>query len=110
MTTTQSIIMVAVIALGTFATRAAAFVIFPSNRPTPAFVLYLGKVLPYAITAMLIVYGLKEVKIGSYPHGLPELIAIALVVAVYLLFKNSLLAIAAGTIAYMVLVQLVFIT
>jgi len=41
-------------------------------------------------------------------HGLPELIAIAAVVALHLWKRQMLLSIAGGTVLYMVLVQLVF--
>lgn len=109
MTTTQSIIMIAAIAIGTLLTRASAFLLFPASKPTPKYVRYLGKVLPYAITAMLIVYCLKETTPLAWPHGLPEGIAVLAVAALFLIFKNSLLAIAAGTILYMILVQLVFV-
>lgn len=109
MTPLQTVVVVAIMALAIFGTRTLAFVAFPANRPTPRFVVYLGRVLPFAITAMLIVYCLKEVQVTAPPYGLPELIAILVVAGLFLLFKNSLLAIAAGTILYMVLVQLVFV-
>lgn len=109
MTTLQAVIMVAIFAVTTAATRFAAFVLFPAGRPTPKFVVYLGRVLPFAITTMLIVYCLRNTAILAYPHGAPELLAIMLVVALFLMFKNSLVAIAAGTVVYMLLVQLVFV-
>lgn len=109
MTTWQAVVIVAIFALATFATRAAAFVLFPPQRPTPRYVAYLGKVLPFAITGMLIVYCLKDITPFAPPYALPELIAVAVVAGLYLAFKNSLVAIAAGTVLYMVLVQLVFV-
>lgn len=109
MTTAQAAIMVAVFAGGTLLTRALPFMLFPPHKPTPRYVVYLGKVLPFAITAMLIVYCLKDAVVLSWPFGLPEVIAILVVVGLFLWVKNSLVAIAAGTILYMVLVQLVFV-
>ncbi len=109
MTIWQAIIMVAVMAAGTLFTRAVAFAAFPASRPTPQYVVYLGRVLPFAITGMLIVYCLKEVSFVAAPHALPEAIAIALVVVLYKVSKNSLVAIAGGTVLYMLLVQLVFV-
>lgn len=107
-TADQTVIIIAVIAAATFLTRALPFLIFPPHKPTPAYVLYLGKVLPYAITGMLIVYCLKEVTLLTWPHGLPEAISVGAVTALYLWKRNSLLAIAGGTILYMALVQTVF--
>lgn len=109
MTTWQAIVTVAIFALGTFATRALPFVLFPPQRPTPRYVVYLGRVLPFAITGMLIVYCLKDISLAAPPYALPEAIAVAVVAGVYLLSKNSLIAIATGTVLYMVLVQVVFV-
>ena len=108
MTPAQTAIVVALMALATFATRGVSFLLFPPSRPTPKAVVYLGKVLPFAITGMLIVFCLKGVKPLEWPYGLPEVIGIGVVAGLYLTVKNSLLAIAAGTIVYMLLVQLVF--
>ena len=44
----------------------------------------------------------------NWPFGLPEFIASAAVAALHAWKKNSLLSIGAGTVLYMVLVQLVF--
>ena len=41
-------------------------------------------------------------------HGLPELIAIALTVALHLWKRQMLLSIAGGTVCYMLLMQMVF--
>lgn len=109
MTTAQTAVMVAVFALGTFLTRALPFFVFPKSRPIPNFVIYLGRVLPFSITAMLIVYCLRETRFDLPPHGLPELLAVALTAALFLLFKKSLLAILGGTLFYILLVQLVFV-
>lgn len=108
MTQTQAAITITICAVATLLTRALPFFAFPSHKPTPKYILYLGKVLPFAITGMLIVYCLKDTVVLSYPYGIPELIAIVVVSGIYLLFKNSLLSIAVGTILYMVLVQVVF--
>jgi branched-subunit amino acid transport protein AzlD len=101
--------MVAAFSLATFGTRVLAFLLFPAGKKTPRFVTYLGRVLPFAVTSMLIVYCLKNAKIAEAPHGAPELIAILLVGALFLRLKNSLAAIAAGTVAYMIMVQLIFV-
>lgn len=109
MTTVESLVMIAACAAATFLTRWLPFAIFPKGKPTPKFVLYLGKVLPFAITGMLVVYCLKNVSVLSYPYGIPELIGVATVVILYKLFKNSLLAIGVSTVLYMILVQVVFV-
>lgn len=108
MTVEQRIIIIAICALGTMLTRFLPFLIFSSGKPTPAYIQYLGKALPAAIFGMLVIYCLKNVDLFSGTHGLPEFIAIAMVVAVHLCKRQMLLSIAVGTIGYMLLVQLVF--
>ena len=108
MTLTQQIVIVAIIALGTMLTRFLPFLIFPANKPTPKAIRYLGKALPAAVFGLLIIYCLKNVNLLGGSHGLPELIAIAAVVALHLWKRQILLSIAGGTVLYMVLVQLVF--
>ena len=82
--------------------------IFGEKRKTPAIITYLGKVLPCAIMGMLVVYCLKDVRPLMYPYGIPELLGIALVAILHIWKRNSLLSIGAGTVFYMLLVQLVF--
>ncbi|WP_288153962.1 branched-chain amino acid transporter permease [uncultured Sharpea sp.] len=78
------------------------------KKPTPQYILYLGKALPCAIFGMLVVYCLKDVSILSGTHGIPELIAIGVTVALHLWKKQMLLSIAGGTMTYMLLIQLFF--
>ena len=108
MTLTQQIITIAMCTLGTMVTRFLPFAIFNEKRKTPEYISYLGKVLPGAIFAMLIVYCLRNVNITGYSYGLPELIAIAVTVILHKWKKHMLVSIAGGTICYMLLVQLVF--
>ena len=108
MTLTQQIITIAVVAAATQLTRFLPFLIFPASKPVPTYVKYLGRVLPPAVFGMLIVYCLKGVDLTSGSHGLPELIAIAVVVILHLICRKTLLSIAGGTVVYMLLVQLVF--
>ncbi len=104
----HSILLITVVALVTVALRFLPFIIFRGRR-TPEFVLYLGRVLPYAIMAMLVVYCLKGTNILMYPFGLPELIAAAVVVLLHIWRKNTLLSIAVGTGVYMILIQFIFV-
>lgn len=108
MTLTQEIITIALCALATMCTRFLPFLIFRSDKPTPKYIRYLGKALPAAIFGMLVVYCLKNVNVLSGSHGLPEGLAILLVVMLHLWKRNMLLSIGGGTVCYMLLVQLVF--
>ena len=109
MTTAQMILTVGAVVLGTMATRFLPFLLFPASKPTPRYVQYLGRVLPYAEMGLLLIYSLKEVRVTAWPYGIPELIGLAVTAALQLWRKNMLLSIAAGTVLYMALVQVVFV-
>lgn len=100
--------LIAVIALVTIALRFLPFVIFSGKRQTPAYISYLGKVLPFSIMGMLVIYCLRNISFSAAPFGIPELLSCAVVAALHLWKRNTLLSIAAGTIFYMILVQTVF--
>ena len=108
MTLGQQIITIAIIVLGTMTTRFLPFLIFPPGKDTPKYIQYLGKVLPAAVFGLLVVYSLKGVNVLTGTHGIPELIAISVVVALHLWRRQTLLSIAGGTVCYMLLVQFVF--
>ena len=103
----HSALLIAVIAAVTALLRFLPFWIFRGGK-TPAFVTYLGKVLPFAVMGMLVVYCLRGISFTSVSHGIPELVSVALVVLLHLWRRNTLLSIIGGTACYMVLVQVVF--
>ena len=90
----------------TMALRFLPFIAFAKSRPQ--FVLYLGRVLPSAVMAMLVVYCLRGTDLLSGSHGLPEIIACLIVIALHVWRRNTLLSIIAGTGVYMFLVQAIF--
>ncbi len=108
MTLMQQLLTIGVVALVTALTRFLPFLVFPAGKPTPKYITYLSRVLPPAVFGLLIIYCLKNVNIMAGSHGIPELIAIAVVIVLHLWQKRMLLSITAGTVVYMLLVQLVF--
>ena len=104
----NDMLLVAVVAGVTIALRFLPFLLFGGNKTTPPFVLWLGKVLPYAIMGMLVVCCLRNIRFDLAPHGAPELIACAAVAVLHLWKRNTLISIVGGTACYMLLVQLVF--
>ena len=112
LSTAGAVAAIAVMAIITFLTRALPFLLFDRGESPPKLVLYLGRVLPPAIIAMLIVYclrGLRDADLADPAQWAPQLIAVAAVVALHLWKHNNLLSIFGGTILYMVLVQAVFV-
>lgn len=106
--TLHSVLLVAVMALVTMLLRFLPFWIFGSKKETPKLISYLGKVLPYAIMGMLVVYCLKAVDFVQPPHALPELIACTVTVVLHVWKRSTLLSIVGGTVCYMLLVQVIF--
>ena len=99
--------LVAVIAAVTIALRFAPFLLL-RGRETPKFIAYLGRVLPYAIMGMLVIYCLRGTSFAQPGTWLPQAISVALVVGLHIWKRNTLLSIIAGTACYMILVQMVF--
>ena len=87
--------------------RVLPFAAFGRRRPD--FVLYLGRVLPPAVMAMLVVYCLKGVDLFAGTHGIPEAAACIVVAALHVWKRNTLLSIVAGTVAYMFMIQVIFV-
>lgn len=101
-------LVILIMGLVTLATRLLPVLIFGRGEKVPDYILYLGKVVPFTAMGLLIVYCLKDVSVVESPHGLPELIALAIVSGTYLWKRNTILSVVIGTVVYMVLVQMVF--
>ena len=100
--------MVAVIALVTAALRFLPFLIFRGDKKTPKLIEKLGGMLPYAIMGMLVVYCLKGVSVASFSGWVPPLVSCLVVGILYVWKRNTLVSIIAGTVCYMLMVQLIF--
>ena len=105
---TEKMITIAVVVIGTMLTRFLPFILFPKNKKTPEFILYLGKVLPPAVFGLLVVYSLKDINLLEGNRGIPELLSVFLVVIIHKAKRQMLFSIAAGTLLYMFLTQNVF--
>ena len=104
----HALIILLVMGAVTLATRLLPVLIFGRGEKVPPYILYLGRVVPYTAMGLLIVYCLKDVSLVEAPHGLPELIALAVVTGSYLWKRNTIFSVVIGTVVYMVLVQAVF--
>ena len=103
----ERIITIIIAGVATLLTRFLPFVVFKGKK-IPPFIDYLGYALPVAVFGMLLVYCFKDTVVTSFPFALPEILGLAVTSAIYLWRKNTLLSIAAGTVFYMFLVQVVF--
>ena len=107
MTPLEQIVTILIAGFATVLTRFLPFVIFKGKK-TPKALDYLGFALPCSVFGMLLVYCLKDTVVTSFPFALPEVLGLAVTSAIYLWKKNTLISIAAGTVFYMFLIQVVF--
>jgi branched-subunit amino acid transport protein AzlD len=105
--TAYMLVVIAAVALATFATRALPFIFF-SRREPPELLSTIEKNLPPMIPLLLVIYCLKDVQWFEPPYGVPEIFTIAVVTVLHIWRRNAMLSIFAGTGLYMVLVQLIF--
>ena len=105
----RSFLLAAVVAAVTALLRFAPFMVFRSGKDTPPVIGRLAGLLPGAVMGMLVVYCLRNVSFSASPYGLPEVLGCAVTAGLYLWRRSTLLSIAAGTVCYMLLIQLVFI-
>ncbi len=101
-----TVYIIATMSLTTLVIRFLPFFVF--KKKTPEYITYLGDVLPPAIIGMLVIYCLKDIDFSVKYFGIPELIAVAVVIALQVWKRNPLISILSGTVAYMLLIQLVF--
>ena len=99
---------IAVMAIITALLRFLPFLIFKGKASTPPLVEKLGRLLPSAVIAMLVVYCMKDVDFTASASYLPALLASVLVGVLHTWKRNILLSVITGTVAYMLLVQFVF--
>lgn len=104
----QQIAIIGIVVFGTMLTRFLPFLIFGRKKEAPKYIQYLGKVLPAAVFGLLVVYCLKDINLFTGSHGIPEAIAILVVVLLHVWKRQMLLSIAGGTVCYMVLLQVFF--
>ena len=104
----RAVLLIAVMALVTAATRFLPFWLLGDKGETPPFLRYLGQVLPYAIMGMLVVYCLKDVSPATLSSVLPAAAGVAVTAGLHVWKHNTLLSILGGTALYMFLVQMVF--
>lgn len=110
MNNTYALLIVAVAAAVTQGLRFLPFTLWGGKKKTPEYILWLGNILPYAIMGMLVVYCLKGVDFSAeagFAGWLPAAVSVVLVAVLQAWRRSSLLSIIAGTICYMILIQIV---
>ncbi len=101
---TLSIILIS--AIITFTLRALPFIVFNDKRKMPEKMIYLGKILPLSIMAVLVIYCLKDVGDDFMGNGIFKIISVLVVAVTYKMKHSTLISILCGTICYMCLIRL----
>lgn len=104
---TDLILIIAVCAVCTMLTRALPFLVFRDEQKVPKIVLYLGKVLPPAVIATLVIFALRNTNIMTGSHGIPELIGVLTAGILHWVWRNSFISIGAATVLYMILLRVI---
>ncbi|MCG7598443.1 AzlD domain-containing protein [Halomonas sp. McH1-25] len=111
MSETMLLLVIAVCALATFATRVLPFVALSRHAEHPL-ILHLGKFLPPAVMLILVIYALRnfrplaEGSLNGGENGLPLIVASISVAVLHVWRRNALLSIIGGTGLYMAMIQL----
>jgi len=105
MTLLQQVIMVSAGVIATMLTRFIPFIAFRPGKPTPKCILYLGKVLPASVFALLVVYCLRHIHSFS-PDSVAQLVSVGFTILIHAWKRSLMWSIAAGTICYMALIRI----
>ena len=89
----------------TFAIRLFPFLVPRNQTKLSSRMQFISAVLPQAIITILVVYCLKDISFINAPFGIPELIAVAIVVLMQCWKENRLRSMFVATVVYMVLLQ-----
>lgn len=108
MTASYAFAIVVICSVCTILTRALPFFLFGGKKQPPAYIRFLGKLLPYTVMAILVVYCLKATVFTSLSGFLPQFLAVSVTVLLHLWKRNNLISICGGTVCYMLLTQFVF--
>jgi branched-subunit amino acid transport protein AzlD len=102
-------ILIAVIisALCTFSLRLLPFLAMSQKSRQSDNLSFLGRILPPAIMAVLIVYCLKDIPTDIYAIGIPKIVGVLTTGISYLWKHNTFVSIILGTVIYMVFIQFI---
>ncbi len=101
----NSLVLLAVMASITFASRLLPFLFFSRNHP-PRWLATVETVLPPLVLWLLVFYSLSGISWHTPPYGIPALAGVSIVVLVHRWKHSVLLSIISGTAAYMILTRL----
>lgn len=90
----------------TIALRAAPFLAM-ERIANSEFLRYLGARMPVGVMVILVAFTVKDENLFKYPYGLPYVLPAALTIVLYTKLRNPLVAILAGLLLHMLIVNVV---
>ncbi len=103
----QALLIIGVVALTTYLIRLLPFLIFKNSKAASPSLLFINKYFPPAVIAILVVFCLKTVSLDAPLTSLAQLLAVGIVAALHAWKRNNFLSIGAGTVFYMIIIQVV---
>lgn len=94
-------------AVVTILVRFLPFWIFDHGEQPPAWVSFLGRVLPPAVMSVLLIYCVRNINFTTGSHGIPEIVGIVVAMGLHIWKRNTLLSICVSTILYMIIIHVV---
>lgn len=98
----KAILMIAVMAVFTFLTRAIPFLFFTGKRELKGFMKKLADILPLSMIAILVIYCFKGTVDADLTKNLVTFGSALIVCVLHILKRNTLLSIGVGTVIYMI--------
>lgn len=83
-----------------------AWVIFTINGKVPKIIDFLGKVLPFAMIPILVMYCIKDTKWFEIASVIPTICGIIVTALLHLWKKNTILSLLVGLSTYMILLRI----
>jgi len=99
----QEMLVIAICGIVTIFLRFLPFVVFKNDKEVNGRVNYLGRALPAALFAMLVVYCFKDVDFSAGTFGIPEVISVIFIAAIHIRWRNMFLSLVGGVAFYIVL-------
>lgn len=99
----MTLIAILVAAACTFLMRALPFTLLGRKREVPKKIRYLGRILPSAIMAVLVIYCVRDITTDFSGKGIREIIAVVCCAGIHIWRKNTLLSILVSTGIYIAL-------
>lgn len=90
----------------TFLTRLLPFALFKGKRSMPKKLKKIAEILPSAIIAVLLIYGMSSPLAKGISSSVAAIIALSVAILFHLKWHNTLLSMFSSTAAYMLLIKL----